>query len=119
MFDQTTTFVLNILSEDKKTATPYMIVGMKMHEFPNTTIKEITIYKDTVEQTVQYDPRNMIIQESPTDAIVKIRIHTEKVMVQCNRIMNNIEVFGIIELGKSQINKSMFDQASMVQAVQN
>lgn len=119
MFDTTTTFALHVIRADKKTTDAYPIVGMKMNPFPATTIKEITIYKDTIEQTVDFDIKKHIILESPNDGIVKVRIHKEKVMVQCNRIMNNIEVLGILEIGKSQVNKGMADQSNLAQMAQN
>jgi hypothetical protein len=119
MFDNTTTFTLHIFSADRKTANAYAIVGMRMNPFPNTTIKEITIIKDTIEQTVDFDPMKMAIIESPNDGIVKVRIHGEKVQVVCNRLMNNIEVLGIIEIGKTQINKGIADQPNMITAAKN
>jgi hypothetical protein len=119
MFDKTTTFTLHLFSEDRKNVIIYAILGMKMNSFPNATIKEVTILKDTIEQTIDFDMRKMAIIESPNDRIVKVRIHRDKVLVVCNQIMNNIELLGILEIAKTQINKGISDQANMIKVVQN
>jgi hypothetical protein len=119
MIDHTTTLYLNVVSKDKKTAQLYLVTGMKMGDFPSTTVAQVTIRNNGIDEDVKFEPNRMFILKDPKESVIEIRIAQDKVLVTANKQLNHIEQLGIIELGKVQLIKGMFDMSNRMTMINN
>lgn len=99
----------------------FPIMGMKMEGYPESNLKWVTYHDGTSEQVVEFDGNTMGILENPnTERIIKIRIiNNGKILLQPNKNLQDIEVFGILELAKAQFTKAMFDRADREKLARN
>jgi hypothetical protein len=120
MIDHRTTFVLAVHTKGQEYNT-FPVLGMRMEGYPEPTLKKVTVYKDGIEQDIKFDQKKMFVTENINFSVIKIQVldATGKIEVKTNRLMNNIEVLGFMELGRAQYLKGMFDQSNRHVAAQN
>jgi hypothetical protein len=121
MIDHITTFALCV-QKTKNEVLFYPVLGMKMDGYPEPALKMVTVYKDGVEQEMTFDSKKMWVTENINDSIIKVRVANStkgKVEVKTNRPMNNVEVLGLMELGKIQYVKTLVDDVNRQQIIQN
>lgn len=105
--------------KDNKTIDVFPILSMSMKGYPTYALHNVVIYRENQQETIEFNPLTMTITENMDEKILKIRIANDKVLIRTNKVMDNIQVMGMIELAKAQFIKTLFDESNNKTIVQN